>query len=86
MIPRKSGNRIKNDNRDAISLARLLRTGELTAIYVPNLEDEAVRDLSRARNDARIAARKAKQRLHCFLLRNDFIYSGKKKWIKSHFN
>lgn len=86
MIPRKSGERIKNDNRDAISLARLLRAGELTAIYVPDLEDEAVRDLSRARNDARIAARKAKQRLHSFLLRNDLIYSGKKKWIKPHFN
>jgi transposase len=86
MIPRKSGDRIKNDNRDAISLARLLRAGELTAIYVPDLEDEAVRDLTRARNDARIAARKAKQHLHSFLLRNDFIYSGKTKWIKSHFN
>ena len=52
MIPRKAGVRIKNDNRDAISLARLLRAGELTAIYVPDLEDEAVRDLSRARRRA----------------------------------
>jgi len=78
--------RIKNDNRDAISLARLLRAGELTGIYVPDLEDEAVRDLTRARNDARIAGRKAKQRLHSFLLRNDFIYNGKTKWIKPHFN
>lgn len=86
MIPRKSGDRIKNDTRDAISLARLLRAGELIAIYVPDLEDEAIRDLSRARNDARIAARKAKQRLDGFLLRNDFIYNGKKKWIKAHFS
>ena len=86
MIPRKSGVRIKNDNRDAISLARLMRAGELTSIYVPNLEDEAVRDLSRAREDARGAERKAKQRLNSFLLRNDFIYAGKKKWVKSHLN
>lgn len=86
MIPRKAGDRIKNDNRDAISLARLLRAGELTAIYVPDLEDEAVRDLSRARNDARIAERKAKQRLSSFLLRNDFVYPGQKKWTKAHFN
>jgi len=86
MIPKKAGVRIKNDNRDAISLARLMRAGELTAIYVPDLEDEAVRDLARARDDARVAERKAKQRLSSFLLRNDFIYAGKKKWIKSHLN
>jgi len=85
MIPKKAGVRIKNDNRDAVSLARLLRAGELTAIYVPDLEDEAVRDLTRAREDARNAERKAKQRLNSFLLRNDLVYSGKTKWIKSHF-
>ena len=86
MIPKKGGVRIKNDTRDAISLARLLRAGELTAIYVPDLEDEAVRDLTRAREDSRTAERKAKQRLSSFLLRNDFIYHGKTKWIKSHLN
>ncbi len=86
MVPKKSGVRIKNDARDAIALARLLRAGELTAIYVPDTEDEAMRDLTRARNDARIAERKAKQRLHSFLLRNEFIYHGKKKWTKSHYN
>ena len=84
MIPRKSGVRIKNDTRDAIALARLLRAGELTPIYVPDTEDEAMRDLTRARNDARIAARKAKQRLHSFLLRNECVYPGKTKWIKTH--
>jgi len=86
MIPKRTGSRIKNDNRDAITLARLLRAGELTAIYVPELEDEAIRDLTRARNDARVAERKAKQRLHSFLLRHNCIYHGKKKWIKAHFN
>ena len=47
MIPKKSGVRIKNDNRDAIALARLHRAGELTPIYVPDREDEAMRDLTR---------------------------------------
>lgn len=86
LILQKSGVRIKNDNRDALSLARLIRAGELTGIYVPDIEDEAIRNLTRARSDARIAKRKAKQRLHSFLLRNDFIYIGKTTWIKSHFN
>jgi transposase len=85
MIPKKSGVRIKNDKRDALDLARLLRAGELTPIYVPDTEDEAIRDVTRARNDAKIAERKAKQRLHSFLLRNECIYPGKTKWIKSHF-
>ncbi|MFT5702090.1 MAG: hypothetical protein ACI8ZB_004997 [Desulforhopalus sp.] len=86
MISKKIGVRNRNDDRDAISLARLLRAGELTAIYVPDLEDEAMRDLTRARNDTRIAANKAKQRLHSFLLRNDCTYGGKTTWIKAHFN
>ena len=86
MVPKKSGVRIKNDSRDALALARLLRAGELSPIYVPDTEDEAMRDLTRARNDARIAARKAKQRLHSFLLRNECMYHGKKKWTKAHYN
>ncbi|MHC4752979.1 MAG: IS110 family RNA-guided transposase [Planctomycetota bacterium] len=85
-IPKRAGVRLKNDNRDAITLARLLRAGELTAIYVPDPEDEAVRDLTRAREDSRIAERKARQRLNSFLLRNDFIFSGKRKWTKAHYN
>ena len=48
MIPKKIGVRIKNDKRDAIALARLLRAGELSPIYVPDTEDEAMRDLTRA--------------------------------------
>jgi len=85
MIPKKSGERIKNDTRDAKTLARLHRAGELTAVYVPNTQDEAMRDLSRAREDAVIAGRKAKQRLSAFLLRHGMIYSGKTKWSKAHF-
>lgn len=86
MIPKKSGDHIKNDRRDALTLARLHRAGELDAIYVPDPEDEAIRDLLRGRDDARIAARKAKQRLHSFLLRHGVIYTAKTKWTTAHFN
>ena len=61
MIPRKSGDRIKNDSRDAAMLTRLYRAGELTGVYVPDEQDEAMRDLVRARQDAVTASTKAKQ-------------------------
>ncbi len=86
LVPRKSGERIKNDRRDAIMLARLFRAGELTLIHVPHPEDEAMRDLIRAREDAKTAERKAKQQLLGFLLRYSIIYSGKSRWSKAHFN
>jgi transposase len=84
MIPKRNSVRIKNDRRDALKLARLFRAGELTGIYVPDPEDEAVRDLARTRNDARVAERKAKQRLNSFLLRHNFVYPGKKPWTKTY--
>ena len=86
MIPKKSGVKIKNDRRDAQDLARLHRAGILTDIYVPEPEDEAMRDLVRCRDDGRHAARKAKQRLLSFLLRHGRSYSGKKNWTKAHYN
>jgi len=86
MIPKKSGVKIKNDRRDAQEIARLHRAGELTPIYVPEPEDEAMRDLVRCRDDARHAAKKAKQRLLSFLLRHGQSYSGKKNWTKAHYN
>lgn len=86
LIPKRSGSRIKNDRRDAEMLARLFRAGELTAIYVPDPKDEAMRDLTRAREDAKKTERQAKQHLNGFLLRNGFIYSGKSHWSKAHFN
>jgi len=86
MIPRPKNVRIKNDRRDALTLARLYRAGELTGIYVPEPEDEAIRDLGRARDDARMAERKAKQRLNSFLIRNNLIYPGKTKWNRTYFN
>jgi len=76
MIPRPKNVRIKNDRRDALTLARLYRAGELTGIYVPEPEDEAIRDLGRARDDARMAERKAKQRLNSFLIRNRVKQNG----------
>jgi transposase len=86
MIPKKSGDRIKNDRRDAKMLSRLHRAGELTAVYVPDSQDEAMRDLTRAREDAVLATRKAKQRLSAFLLRNRVIYTGRTRWSKNFFN
>jgi len=85
MIPKRKSVRIKNDRRDALTLARLYRAGELTGIYVPDPEDEAIRDLVRARNDARLAERKARQRLNSFLLRNNLIYPRKTKWNRAYF-
>ncbi len=85
-IPRQSGNRLKNDTRDCLSLAKLHRAGELTPVYVPSEEDEALRDLVRAREDATYALRTAKQRFGAFLLRHDIVYSGRTKWTKAHFN
>lgn len=85
-IPKKSGDRIKNDNRDAVKLARLYRAGELTAVYVPDEADEALRDLTRAREDAIKALRTAKQQLNAFLLRHNILYSGRSKWTTAHFN
>ena len=86
-IPKKSGDRIKNDRRDALNLARLHRSGDLTAVYVPLMEDEAMRDLTRGREDAVKALRVARQVLLAFLLRHGCRYSGlsyllgRKTWI-----
>ena len=85
-IPKKGNERIKHDRRDAINLARLHRSGDLAPIYVPDPEDEAIRDLIRCRDDARIAARKAKQRLLSFLLKHGYRYSGRSNWSKAHYN
>jgi transposase len=86
LIPKKSGDRIKNDRRDALNLARLHRAGELQAIYVPTETDEAMRDLTRAREDAKKAQRVARQTLLSFLLRHGYRYSGKSNWSQAHYN
>lgn len=69
LIPRRPGDRVKTDRRDAIQLARLLRSGDLTPVWVPDQAHEALRDLVRARDDARTDGLRAKHHLSKFLLR-----------------
>src|SRR5512138_673122 len=83
-IPRKAGDRVKNDRRDAVQIARLLRSGDLSPVYVPEPEDEAIRDLCRAREDAMKDAKAARHRLKSFLLRHDIRYEGKASWNPAH--
>jgi transposase len=66
LIPKKPGERIKTDRRDALKLARLLRAGDLTAVWVPDAEQEAMRDLTRTRDDMKSQERKARQQLNAF--------------------
>lgn len=84
LIPRKAGDRVKTDRRDAQMLARLARAGELTAITVPDAGDEAMRDLTRAREDAVKARQTARQQLQGLLLRHGIVYGGKSAWTKTH--
>jgi len=84
MTPRRAGDRVKTDRRDAMALARLARAGELVPIYVPDARDEAVRDLVRAREDAVCMQRQARQRLQALLLRNEIRYVGKSSWTAAH--
>ena len=84
MIPKRSGDRVKTDQRDARKLARLLRAGELTAVYIPEATDEAMRDLCRARTDAVDDRRRARHRLKGFLLRHGYRYQGKSSWSAAH--
>lgn len=84
MIPRKPGDRVKTDRRDAVMLARLLRAGELTAIWTPDEEQEAMRDLIRARKRAKDAVKVAKQQLLSFLLRHGLTYGTGKYWTERH--
>ena len=83
-IPRRVRDRIKTDRRDSVKLAGLARAGELTPIYVPDMADEAMRDLVRAREDAVVMQRQARQRLSALLLRNDVRYTGKTTWTAAH--
>jgi transposase len=78
MTPRRSGERIKTDRRDAVKLARLLRAGELKAIYIAEPTDKAIRDLCRARTDAVDDLRRSRHRLKALLLRHGYRYHGKR--------
>ena len=84
--PTKGGRkRIKNDHRDAVTLARLHRAGELTYVYVPREDDESIRDLTRAREDATNAQRTEHQHLSAMMLRLGFRYNGLTSWNLTHF-
>jgi transposase len=83
-IARRPGERIKTDRRDALTLARLARSGELVKVTVPDERDEAMRDLSRAREDAVRARLKARQQLKALLLRHGHRYDGKSSWTQAH--
>jgi transposase len=87
LIPKKPGERIKTDRRDARKLAQGLRNGDLTAVWVPDEEQEAMRDLTRARNDMKSQERKARQQLNAFVLRHGHAWpSNRTRWTKTHYN
>ena len=84
LIPKRSGERIKTNRRDAVTLVRLHRAGELTGVWTPDAAHEAVRDLVRAREAATDDLRRKRQQLLSFLLRHSRIYSGGGHWTMAH--
>ena len=86
LIPKKAGDRVKTNRRDALDLARQFRAGELTAVWVPDPRHEAMRDLTRAREAAVSDLRSKGQQMTAFLLRLGRHFVGKKSWTKAHMN
>src|ERR1700737_1155321 len=87
LIPQRPGDKVKTNRRDAISLAKLLRADELTAVWVPDQGHEAMRDLTRARETAVMDLRSKRQQVSAFLLRQGRWYpAGKKTWTNAHMN
>jgi len=84
LIPRRPGDRVKTNRRDAVTLAKLHRAGELTAVWVPDPGHEAMRELVRAREATMAELRRARQQLQSFLLRQGRIYTGRAAWTKAH--
>lgn len=86
LIPRQPGNKVKTDRRDALKLARLLRSGDLTPVWVPDQEHEALRSLVRARADAKVDQLRAKHRLSKLLLQRGCCPPvGVRNWTTRHF-
>jgi transposase len=83
LTPRRPGDRVKTNRRDALMLARQLRAADLTAVWVPDPGHEAMRDLVRARGSATADLVRCRQRIAGFLLRQDIRYAGK-PWTKKH--
>ena len=84
LIPKRPGERVKTNRRDALTLARLHRAGELTAIWVPDPGHEAVRELVRAREAAMADLREKRQHLQSFLLRHGRVFPGRQPWTRAH--
>jgi transposase len=84
LVPKTTGDRVKTDRRDAVKLARFLRSGDLTEVHVPEAATEAMRDLERSRDDAKRAERTARHQLSKFLLRQGRRYEGKTAWTGMH--
>jgi transposase len=84
LIPRKAGDRVKTNRRDALGLVKLLRAGELTAVWVPDARHEAMRDLTRARETAVEDLRSKRQQVMSLLLRLGRRYAGKRTWNKAY--
>lgn len=86
MIPNRPGDRIKTDRRDACKLSHFLRSGDLKAVWVPDEEQEAMRDLVRARGDFKAQECKARHQLNSFVLRHGYAWpSGKQRWTMAHY-
>jgi transposase len=83
-LQRPSGDRVKTDAKDAVHLARLLRLGEVTPVAVPSVEQEAARDLVRAREDCRGDLMRARHRLSKLLLRQGIVYCAGHAWTGAH--
>jgi transposase len=87
LIPRKPGERVKTDRRDAGKQAQALRSGDLTAVWVPDAEQEAMRDLTRARDDFKAQERKARQQLNAYVLRHGHAWpSNRTRWTQRHYH
>jgi transposase len=86
LIPKKAGDRVKTNRRDALDLVRQLRAGELTAVWVPDERHEAMRDLTRAREAAIDDLQRKRRQVLSLLLRLGRYYPGKRTWTKAHMN
>ena len=84
LVPKKAGRRVKTDRRDAANLAHYLRSGDLKEVQVPEAQTEAMRDLERARDDAKNTERQVRQQLDKFLLRHGRKWSKITKWTAGH--
>lgn len=83
-IPKQAGDRVKTDRRDAVQLARLRRSGDLSPVYIPSVEAEASRDVVRAREEVLKDLKAAKVRRKALLLRQDIRYEGRADWTAAH--